>query len=131
MSNEFRGIGNAGDDAAIKTVVVANEARQVAELRVYFDSYRPGGGSASRKDRGFWLDVTVWGERHAAEVAQHVKKGARVHVVGHLAQSRWIVTATGEERTALYLNAERVFLALNRVAEVRFNAAPSRVEGAS
>ena len=120
MSNEFRGIGNAGDDAALKTVIVANEERQIAELRVYFDERPSESAADTGKDRGFWLDVTVWGERHAAEVVQHVKKGARVHVVGRLAEHRWIVTATGEERSALHLNAERVYLALTRVAEVKF-----------
>ena len=62
MSNEFRGIGNAGDDAALTTVIVANEERRIAELRVYFDE-RPSESAADpSKDRGFWLDVTVWGE---------------------------------------------------------------------
>ena len=62
----------------------------------------------------------MWGERHAAEVVQIVRKGARVHVVGKLAESSWTVTATGEERRALYLNADQLFLSLARVDEVRF-----------
>ena len=57
---------------------------------------------------GFWLDVNVWGDRHAAEVTQLVKKGARVHVIGRLAESKWTVTATGEERRAFFLNADRL-----------------------
>ena len=43
-----------------------------------------------------------------------------MHVVGRLVEDRWLVTATGEERSALHLNADRVYLALTRVAEVRF-----------
>jgi len=129
MSNEFRGIGNAGDDAALKTVIVANEEKQIAALRVYFDEQSSADPAEAGKDRGFWLDVTVWGDRHAAEVAQHVKKGTRVHVVGRLAEHRWTVTATGEERSAMHLNADRVYLALTRVAEVRFNP-PRRRSGA-
>ncbi len=123
MSNEFSGTGNAGDDAALKTVIVANEEKRIAELHVYFDEHSSPQPSEAARDRGFWLDVTVWGDRQAAEVAQHVKKGARVHVVGRLAEHRWTVTATGEERSAMHLNAERVYLALTRVAEVRFNSA--------
>ncbi len=130
MSNEFRGIGNAGDDAALKTVIVANEEKQVAELRVYFDEHPSAHPSDAAKDGGFWLDVTVWGDRHAAEVAQHVKKGARVHVVGRLAEHRWTVTATGETRSAMHLNADRVYLALTRVAEVKFDT-PRRRSGAN
>ncbi len=120
MSNEFRGTGNAGDLPVLKTVLVGNEERQVAELRVFFDEYRQDGNGGVEQAGGFWLDVNVWGERHAAEVARLVKKGARVHVIGRLVESRWTVTATGEERTALYLNADHLFLSLTRLAEVRF-----------
>jgi len=120
MSNEFRGTGNAGDAPLLKTVLVGNEERQVAELRVFFDEFRRDGNGGLEQAGGFWLDVNVWGERLAAEVAQIVKKGARVHVIGRLAESKWIVTETGEERRALHLNADRLFLSLARLAEARF-----------
>ena len=126
MSNEFHGVGNAGTDAVLTTVLVENVERRIAELSVYFDSYRSVTAEQSGKDNGFWLNVTVWGERHAAEVAQHVKKGTRIHVVGRLTETRWTVSATGEERRALHLEADRVFLSLTRVAEVRFSPARSR-----
>ena len=128
MSNEFRGVGNAGTDAVLTTVLVDNVEKRIAELSVYFDGYRPASGDAAANESGFWLNVTVWGERHAAEVAQHVKKGARIQVMGRLTQTRWTVTATGEERRALHLDADRVFLALTRVAEVRFHPSRSRVD---
>jgi len=131
MSNEFRGTGNVGGEPLLKTVLVGNEKRQVAELRVFFDEYRQDGTGGVEQAPGFWLDVNVWGERHAAEVVQFVKKGARVHVVGKLAESTWTVTGTGEERRALYLNADHLFLSLARLAEARFKprreAAESRV----
>jgi len=120
MSNEFRGTGNAGDQPLLKTVLVGNEERQVAELRVYFDEYRQDGNGGLAQTSGFWLDVNVWGDRHAAEVAQIVKKGARVHVIGRLAERKWTVTETGEERRALYLNADRLFLSLARLADAKF-----------
>jgi len=120
MSNEFRGTGNAGDLPVLKTVLVGNEERQVAELRVFFDEYRQDGNGGVEQAGGFWLDVNVWGERHAAEVARIVKKGTRVHVIGRLVESRWTVTATGEERTAFYLSADHLFLSLTRLAEARF-----------
>ena len=120
MSNEFRGTGNVGDQPVLKTVLVGNEERQVAQLRVFFDDYRRDGSGGLEQAGGFWLDVTVWGERHPAQVAQHVKKGARVHVIGRLAEHKWTVTATGEERRALYLNADRLSLSLTRLAEARF-----------
>lgn len=120
MSNEFRGTGNVGEQPVLKTVLVGNEERQVAELRVFFDEYRQDGSGGLEQTGGFWLDVNVWGERHAVEVAQLVKKGARVHVVGRLGESKWIATKTGEEHRALYLNADRLYLSLARLAEARF-----------
>ena len=127
MSNEFRGTGNVGEQPVLKTVIVGNTERQVAELRVFFDEYRPNGAGGVEQAGGFWLDVNVWGERHAAEVTEIVKKGARVHVVGKLAEHAWTVAATGEERRALYLNADHLFLSLARLAEARFK--PRRVLG--
>ena len=129
MSNEFSGTGNVGDQPLLKTVMVGNEERQVAELRVFFDEYRQDGKGGLEQAGGFWLDVNVWGERLAAEVAQLVKKGARVHVIGRLAETQWTVTATGEERSALHLNADHLFLSLARLAEVRFKPRREASEG--
>src|SRR3972149_8615905 len=98
MSNEFRGTGNVGDQPVLKTVLVGKEERQVAELRVFFDEYRQDGSGGLEQAGGFWLDVNVWGERHAAEVAQLVKKGARVHVIGRLGGSKWRGAGRGAER---------------------------------
>lgn len=129
MSNEFRGTGNVGDQPRLKAVLVGNEERQVAELRVFFDEYRQDGSGGVESAGGFWLDVNVWGDRYAAEVANLVKKGARVHVIGKLAESKWIVTATKEERRALYLNADHLFLSLTRMAEARFKPRREAAEG--
>jgi len=120
MSNEFRRAGNVGDDPFLKTVLVREEERQVAELRVFFDEYRSDGKGGVEQNGGMWLDVNVWGERLPTEVVQLVKKGARVLVIGHLGESRWTVTATNEERTAPYLDADELYLALSRLAEVKY-----------
>ncbi len=119
MSNEFSGTGNVGDLPLLKTVMVGSEERQVAELRVFFDEYRQDGAGGLEQTGGFWLDVNVWGERLAPEVANLVTKGARVQVIGRLVENKWTVTGTGEERRALYLNADSLFLSLARVAEVK------------
>lgn len=120
MSNEFRGTGNVGDAPVLKTVLVNDEERKVVQLRMFFDEYRPDGNGGFEQSGGFWLDVNVWGERRATDVAQHVKKGARVHVSGRLTESKWTVTATGEERRALQLEAVDLFLSLTRLAEVAY-----------
>jgi len=119
MSNEFRGTGNVGIAPNLKTVMAGKEERQVADLRVFFDDYRQDGKGGVEQAGGFWLDVNVWGQR-AADVAQFVKKGARVHVIGHLSESRWTATETQEERRALYLDADELFLSLSRLSEVGY-----------
>jgi single stranded DNA-binding protein len=131
MSNEFRGTGNVGDTPALKTVKVGEEERKVTELRVFFDEYRPDGNGGFEQSSGFWLSVNVWGERRAAEVAQHVKKGARVHVVGRLTESKWTTKDTGEERRALQVNADDLFLSLARVADVGFKQRREQPENVS
>ncbi len=62
-------------------------------------------------------------------IAGHLKKGARIHVIGKLTESKWIVTATKEERRALYLNADHLFLSLTRMAEARFKPRREAAEG--
>lgn len=122
MANEFRGTGNVSADPVLKNVLVNDEERYVAELNVFFDEYRRDGRGGFDQVGGFWMSVNVWGESLAAEVAALVKKGARVHVVGKIVQSTWTVTATGEERRELYVNADRLFLGLARVQAVTFMA---------
>ena len=120
MSNEFRGTGNVAETPRLKTVMVGSEERSVTDMRVFFDDRRPDGQGGFEKSGGFWLDVNVWGDRRAADVVQHVRKGARVHVVGHLTESTWTTTDTGAERRALHLDANELFLSLGRVAGVTY-----------
>jgi single-strand DNA-binding protein len=129
MSNEFRGTGNVGDQPVLRTAMVSGNPRQVTELRVFFDEYRQDGSGGLEQTGGFWLDVNVWGERLAPEVANLVTKGARVQVIGRLVENKWTVTGTGEERRALYLNADSLFLSLARVAEVKLKPRREATEG--
>jgi single-strand DNA-binding protein len=122
MSNEFRGTGNIAVAPTLKTVSVAGEARKVAELRVFFDDYKSDGQGSVEQSGGFWLDVTVWGDTLAESTAQHLRKGARVHVTGRLSESTWIGRDDGEEHRAMQVNADNVFLSLRRIEEVRFRA---------
>ncbi len=122
MSNEFRGTGNIAVAPTLKTVSVAGEARKVAELRVFFDDYRPTAKGGIERRGGFWLDVSVWGDTLAESVAQHLQKGARVHVTGRLTESKWNAQDSGEERRSMQVNADNVFLSLGRIEDVRFRA---------
>ena len=131
MSNEFRGTGNIAVAPTLKTVSVAGETRKVTELRVFFDDYKTDAKGGIEQSGGFWLDVSVWGDALAESVAQILQKGARVHVTGRLAESRWNVQGTGEERRVFQLNADHVFLSLTRVEEVRFRAKRDAAESAA
>src|SRR6187549_747815 len=122
MSNEFRGTGNIAVAPTLKTVSVAAEGRKVAELRVFFDDYKATATGGIEQSGGFWLDVSVWGDTLAESVSQHLKKGARVHVTGRLSENRWNAQDGGEERRAMQLNADNVFLSLARIEDVRFRA---------
>ena len=121
MSNEFRGTGNLGDNPALKHVMAKGEDRKVAELRVFFDEYKPDGQGGFEQSGGFWMNVSVW-DRRAEDVTQHLRKGARVHVTGRLVEQEWTAKDSGEERKAMHLNADEVFLSLSRLDEVKFKA---------
>lgn len=122
MSNEFRGTGYVGDQPTIKAVRVADQERSVAELRVYFDERRPDGEGGFREAGGFWLDVNVWGDRRVRDVGTHVRKGARVQVVGRLVEETWTDRDTGQKRSAFRCDADEVLLALSRIESVQYRA---------
>lgn len=121
MSNEFRGTGNLGDNPSRKIVQVAGEERTVTELRVFFDDYKPDGNGGFEQAGGFWLSVSVWDKR-AEAAADLLRKGARVMVVGRLAQNTWTDKETGEDKSGFHLNADDVFLSLSRIENVEFKA---------
>jgi single-strand DNA-binding protein len=60
MPNSYQGTGNLGDSPVLKTIQVNGEDRKVAELRVFFDNYRPDGQGGLEQTGGYWLDVSVW-----------------------------------------------------------------------
>jgi len=115
MSNEFRGTGNVGEQPTVKSVMVGEEERMVAEVRVFFDEYRANGQGGFEQVGGFWLDVNVWGERRAIDVMSHLKKGARVHVIGRLVQSQWVNKETGEPQRMFHVKADELYLGLSRL----------------
>jgi single-strand DNA-binding protein len=121
MSNEFRGTGNLGDNPSLKTVQVKSEDRKVAEMRVFFDEYKPDGKGGFEQSGGFWMNASVW-DKLGEDVAEHLRKGARVHVAGRLTEQEWTDKESGEVRKTMQLNADEVYLSLRRLEEVRFKA---------
>lgn len=119
MSNEFRGTGNLADAPVLKTVMVKGEERRVAEMRVFFDDYKPDGNGGFEQKGGFWLSASVWDQR-GEQAAQLLRKGARVHVAGRLAEQEWTDKNSGEVRSAMALNADEVYLSMSRIEAVTF-----------
>ena len=119
MPNVFSGTGNLGDNPTLKTVSVNGEDKQVAELRVFFDDYKPDGDGGYEPNGGMWLDVTVWGKR-AIKVSSLLRKGARVHVEGHQEEDKW-VDKEGKERTKHRITADDITLSLSRIESVTFS----------
>ena len=67
-----------------------------------------------RREEVLFIDVTVW-NRQAENCCQYLKKGRQVHVEGHLKMESWDDKTTGEKRTKIKVEADRVqFLASRR-----------------
>ena len=60
-----------------------------------------------RREEVTFIDVTVW-NRQAETCCQYLKKGQPVHVEGYLKLDSWDDKSTGEKRSKLKVEAERV-----------------------
>ncbi len=114
--NRFAGVGNLGDKPKHKTVPIGDEARDVLELRVYFDRPVPDGDGNYTDKGGFWLNANLWGNR-AKPLSDLLDKGMRVRVEGTLTQETW-EDREGEERSGMKLDLDNVALELVRVSSI-------------
>jgi single-strand DNA-binding protein len=60
-----------------------------------------------RREETLFIDVTVW-NRQAENCCQYLRKGRPVHVEGFLKMDSWDDKATGEKRTKIKVEADRV-----------------------
>ena len=60
-----------------------------------------------RREEVTFIDVTVW-NRQAETCCEYLKKGQPVHVEGFLKMDSWEDKATGEKRSKLKVEADRV-----------------------
>ena len=65
------------------------------------------GKDGERREEVVFIDVTVW-DRQAETCCQYLKKGRGVHVEGYLKMDTWDDKTTGEKRSKLKVQAERV-----------------------
>lgn len=78
----------------------------VSELRLAC-SRSWSGRDGERKEESLFIDVTVW-DRQAETCCQYLRKGSGIHVEGYLKMDTWDDKTTGEKRSKVRVQAERV-----------------------
>jgi single-strand DNA-binding protein len=63
--------------------------------------------NGEKREEVVFIDVTVW-DRQAETCCQYLKKGRAIHVEGFLKMDSWDDKTTGEKRTKLKVQADRV-----------------------
>jgi|SRR5262245_22099136 single-strand DNA-binding protein len=78
----------------------------VAELRMA-TSRSWSGRDGERREETLFIDVTVW-DRQAETCCQYLRKGSAIHVEGYLRVDTWDDKTTGEKRSKIRVQADRV-----------------------
>jgi single-strand DNA-binding protein len=78
----------------------------VSDLRLATSRQYTSKDGTPQKDT-LYIDVTVW-NRQAENCCQYLKKGRMVHIEGYLKMDSWDDRTTGEKRTKVKVEAERV-----------------------
>jgi single-strand DNA-binding protein len=78
----------------------------VSELRLATTRTWPG-RDGERREETLFIDVTVW-DRQAENCCQYLRKGSGVHIEGFLRVDTWDDKTTGEKRSRIRVNADRV-----------------------
>ncbi|QDV33171.1 single-stranded DNA-binding protein [Tautonia plasticadhaerens] len=60
-----------------------------------------------RREDTLYIDVSVW-NRQAENCCQYLKKGSQIHVEGHLRMDSWEDRNSGEKRTKIRVEGERI-----------------------
>jgi single-strand DNA-binding protein len=78
----------------------------VTELRMA-SSRSWSGRDGERREETLFIDVTVW-DRQAETCCQYLRKGSSIHVEGYLRVDTWDDKTTGEKRSKIRVQADRV-----------------------
>jgi single-strand DNA-binding protein len=65
------------------------------------------GRDGERREETLFIDVTVW-DRQAETCCQYLRKGSGIHVEGYLKMDTWDDKTTGEKRSKVKVQADRV-----------------------
>lgn len=128
MQNLFIGKGNLADSPQLKRVQ-GHDGREftVATMRVMFARYgRDENGDMKQVD-GFWRTVEIY-DAKAEACAKHLRKGARVLVIGEERTFQAKRDDSDETEQVIKIVAEDVALQLTRVESITFAAKPPASE---
>lgn len=127
MQNMFIGKGNLADSPELKRLNGRNGEFVVASMRVMFARWGQNEQGDLEQVGGFWREVEIYGEK-AEACARHLKKGARVLVLGEERDFMATDKETGEQVQVIKIVADDVALQLSRVESVVFQQSRTREE---
>ena len=127
MQNIFIGKGNLADSPKLKRVNGPNGEFVVASMRIMFARWGQNDQGDLEQVGGFWREVEIYGDK-AEACARHLKKGARVLVMGE--ERDFMVTdkETGEQVQVIKIVADDVALQLSRIESIVFQPSRAREE---
>ena len=124
MQNLFIGKGNLGDSPKLKNVAGKNGDFTVASMRVMFGRYGQNEEGEVEQVGGFWREVEIYGNK-AEACAKHLRKGARVLVIGEEREFT-AKDEDGNEVQVIKVVAEDVALQLSRIESIAFAQSRAR-----
>jgi single-strand DNA-binding protein len=127
MQNMFIGKGNLGGPVELKRLNGKNGEFVVASMRVMFARWGQNEQGELEQVGGFWREVEIYGEK-AEACAKHLRKGARVLVLGEERDFTATDKETGEAVQVIKIVADDVALQLSRIESITFQTARTREE---
>ena len=124
MQNLFIGKGNLGDSPKLKNVAGKNGDFTVASMRVMLGRYGQNEEGEVEQVGGFWREVEIYGNK-AEACAKHLRKGARVLVIGEEREFT-AKDEDGNEVQVIKVVAEDVALQLSRIESITFAQSRAR-----
>lgn len=127
MQNMFIGKGNLGGPVELKRLTGRNGDFVVASMRVMFARWGQNEHGELEQLGGFWREVEIYGEK-AEACAKHLRKGARVIVLGEERDFTATDKDTGVQVQVIKIVADDVALQLSRIESITFQTARTREE---
>ncbi|PKO77979.1 MAG: single-stranded DNA-binding protein [Betaproteobacteria bacterium HGW-Betaproteobacteria-15] len=119
MQNMFIGKGNLGGPVELKRLNGKNGEFVVASMRVMFARWGENAEGELEQLGGFWREVEIYGNK-AEACAKHLRKGARVLVIGEERDFTATDKDSGEQVQVIKIVADDVSLQLSRIESITF-----------